>query len=146
MSRIFAVHRVAGVTLAGAFAAISLAACGGGSTGAGSRESLSTASSVSATGSSTAASTLSSNTSASQTTSSEAAAPAKARRGLAEREAVYAFIECVRTHGVVMPPPNRSGKGPIYNAKGVNNTTPTFKHARAVCLPKAEAAIRAAGR
>lgn len=135
MSRISAINRLVAVIAAGAVAAISLAACGDSSPKA--------AASTSNAGSSTTTGQVSLSTTTSQT-SSPAKSSGTTLQGQDEHEVIYTLIECLRANGVAMPPPNRSGSGPIYNLKGVNTSGATFKHARALCVPKAEASMRAA--
>jgi hypothetical protein len=43
------------------------------------------------------------------------------------------FAACMRANGVNVPPPNASGKGPIFSTKGLNPSSPQFKAAEAKC-------------
>jgi hypothetical protein len=43
------------------------------------------------------------------------------------------FASCMRSNGVTLPPPNTSGKGPIFDTKGIDTTSSTFKQADAKC-------------
>ena len=44
------------------------------------------------------------------------------------------FAACMRKNGVKLPQPNTSGKGPIFNTKGINTTSSAFKAADAKCV------------
>jgi hypothetical protein len=52
--------------------------------------------------------------------------------GGAERFAKFAA--CMRKNGVKLPQPNTSGKGPIFNTKGIDTTSASFKAADAKCV------------
>ncbi|HXP37490.1 MAG TPA: hypothetical protein VN817_06975 [Solirubrobacteraceae bacterium] len=43
------------------------------------------------------------------------------------------FAACMRKNGVKLPQPNTSGKGPIFNTKGIDTTSASFKAADAKC-------------
>jgi hypothetical protein len=43
------------------------------------------------------------------------------------------FSACMRKNGVNLPTPNTSGKGPIFNTKGIDTTSAAFKAADAKC-------------
>jgi hypothetical protein len=43
------------------------------------------------------------------------------------------FAACLRQNGVNVGEPNTSGKGPIFNTKGLNTGSPQFKAAAAKC-------------
>jgi hypothetical protein len=49
------------------------------------------------------------------------------------RQKLISFAECMRAHGIPLPPPNTSGKGPVFNASGLNATTPQYRSAAAAC-------------
>jgi hypothetical protein len=44
------------------------------------------------------------------------------------------FAACMRKNGVNLPKPNTSGKGPIFNTKGIDTTSASFKAADAKCV------------
>jgi hypothetical protein len=44
------------------------------------------------------------------------------------------FAACMRKNGVKLPQPNTSGKGPIFNTKGIDTTSASFKAADAKCV------------
>jgi hypothetical protein len=44
------------------------------------------------------------------------------------------FAACMRKNGVKLPQPNTSGKGPIFNTKGIDTTSSSFKAADAKCV------------
>jgi hypothetical protein len=49
------------------------------------------------------------------------------------QQALAKFAVCLRQNGVNVPPPNTSGKGPIFNTKGIKTTSPRFRHASMKC-------------
>ena len=44
------------------------------------------------------------------------------------------FAACMRKNGVKLPQPNTSGKGPIFDTKGIDTTSASFKAADAKCV------------
>jgi hypothetical protein len=44
------------------------------------------------------------------------------------------FSACMRKNGVNLPAPNTSGKGPIFNTKGIDTKSAAFKAADAKCV------------
>jgi hypothetical protein len=44
------------------------------------------------------------------------------------------FAACMAKNGVKLPQPNTSGKGPIFNTKGIDTTSASFKAADAKCI------------
>jgi hypothetical protein len=51
----------------------------------------------------------------------------------AARQALAKFAACVRANGVNLPEPNTSGKGPIFDTKGLNTGSATFRNAERKC-------------
>jgi hypothetical protein len=49
------------------------------------------------------------------------------------KQALAKFSTCMRENGVNVPTPNTSGKGPIFNTKGLNTTSAQFRTAEAKC-------------
>ncbi len=49
------------------------------------------------------------------------------------KQALAKFAACMHENGVSLPAPNTSGKGPIFNTKGIDTTSATFKAAEAKC-------------
>jgi hypothetical protein len=49
------------------------------------------------------------------------------------RAALTKFAQCMRENGVNLPPPNTSGNGPVFNTKGINTSSSTFKAAQSKC-------------
>jgi hypothetical protein len=47
--------------------------------------------------------------------------------------ALTKFAQCMRENGVSLPAPNTSGNGPVFNTKGINTSTSTFKAAESKC-------------
>jgi hypothetical protein len=54
--------------------------------------------------------------------------------------ALVKFASCMRENGVNLPTPNSSGKGPIFNTKGLSVTSPKFKTAQQKCASTLRAA------
>ncbi|HTZ86283.1 MAG TPA: hypothetical protein VMB05_06410 [Solirubrobacteraceae bacterium] len=50
------------------------------------------------------------------------------------RQRFAKFAECMRQNGIKLPTPNTSGKGPIFNTKGINTNGAAFKAADAKCM------------
>jgi hypothetical protein len=55
------------------------------------------------------------------------------------------FAACMRTNGVKLPAPNASGKGPIFDTKGIDTTSAAFKAADAKCMKELRPAGAEAG-
>jgi hypothetical protein len=49
------------------------------------------------------------------------------------KQALAKFSACMAEHGVKIPAPNTSGKGPIFDTKGIDTASATFKDAEAKC-------------
>jgi hypothetical protein len=62
-------------------------------------------------------------------------------RSPAFRAALVKFSACMRAQGVNVPSPNTGGKGPIFNSKGLNTKSATFKAAEAKCSPDLEGVL-----
>jgi hypothetical protein len=52
------------------------------------------------------------------------------------KTALPAFAACMRENGVKLPAPNTSGKGPVFDTKGIDTGSAQFKHAYAKCASK----------
>jgi hypothetical protein len=61
----------------------------------------------------------------------------------AAKEALDKFAACMRENGVNVPSPNTSGKGPVFNTKGLNPSSAQFKEAESKCRPDLQGAFRA---
>jgi hypothetical protein len=59
------------------------------------------------------------------------------------KAALAKFAACMRENGVKLPEPNTSGKGPIFNTKGVNTASAQFKAADTKCARDLRASFRA---
>ncbi len=57
------------------------------------------------------------------------------------RALLTTFAACMRSHGIKLPPPNTSGKGAIFDTKGVDTKAPAFLTAAHAC----QSALRPAG-
>ncbi len=53
----------------------------------------------------------------------------------AYKKALAKFSACMAENGVKLPTPNTSGNGPIFNTKGLNVNSATFKAAQRKCSP-----------
>jgi hypothetical protein len=49
------------------------------------------------------------------------------------KQALLKFAACMRENGVKLPEPNNSGKGPIFDTKGVNTASTQFRAAERKC-------------
>lgn len=59
------------------------------------------------------------------------------RRGrfnsVSAKAALTKYASCMRENGVDLPAPDTSGKGPVFNTKGLNTTSQAFKSAQKAC-------------
>jgi len=58
------------------------------------------------------------------------------------QQALAKFATCMRQNGVNVPQPNTSGKGPVFNIKGLNAASSQFKTAETKCSSELRGAIR----
>jgi hypothetical protein len=49
------------------------------------------------------------------------------------KKSLASFATCMRQNGVQLPVPNTTGKGPIFNTKGIDTASAKFKSARSKC-------------
>jgi hypothetical protein len=49
------------------------------------------------------------------------------------KAALTRFGACMREHGIALPAPNTSGKGPVFSTAGVNTRSAKFLTAEAIC-------------
>jgi hypothetical protein len=59
------------------------------------------------------------------------------------KQALDKFATCMREDGVNVPEPNTSGKGPIFDTKGIDTTSSQFKAAQAKCSSDLRNSFRA---
>lgn len=62
--------------------------------------------------------------------------PGRTRRGFnssTARAALTRYASCMRENGVSLPTPNTSGKGPVFNTKGIDTSSTAFKNAQQKC-------------
>jgi hypothetical protein len=59
--------------------------------------------------------------------------------------ALAKFATCLRQNGVNVPTPNTSGKGPVFDTKGVDTSSAQFKAAEVKCQSDLRAAFRRGG-
>jgi hypothetical protein len=52
----------------------------------------------------------------------------------AGKQALARFATCMRENGVNVPTPNTSGKGPIFDTKGLDTSSAAFKAAETKCI------------
>jgi len=70
---------------------------------------------------------------------------ARGRVGLqsaAVKQALAKFATCMRANGVNVPKPNTSGRGALFNSKGLNRNSAKFKAAEAKCRVDLRGAFR----
>jgi hypothetical protein len=65
--------------------------------------------------------------------------------GSANKGALTKFATCMRENGVNLPAPNTSGKGPVFDTKGIDTTSAAFKSAQQKCRAQLKGAFRGAG-
>lgn len=58
------------------------------------------------------------------------------------KAALTKFAACLRENGVNIPAPNTSGKGPIFNTKGINTASAKFRSAQSKCRSVLSGALR----
>jgi hypothetical protein len=58
------------------------------------------------------------------------------------RQMLTRFAACLRQNGIKLGEPNTSGKGPVFNTKGVNTAGPAFRAAEAKCRSVLLSALR----
>lgn len=58
--------------------------------------------------------------------------PGGARRPI-NSAALTKYSQCMRENGVNLPPANTNGNGPVFNTKGIDTSTTTFKNAQKKC-------------
>jgi hypothetical protein len=61
----------------------------------------------------------------------------------AAQAALATFATCMRQHGVNLPAPNTTGKGPVFNTNGLNAASSQFRSAQTACLPALRSAVGA---
>jgi len=61
----------------------------------------------------------------------------------AAKQALAKFAACMRENGVNVPTPNTSGKGPIFNSKGLDTTSAKFAAAEVKCRADLRGALLA---
>jgi hypothetical protein len=59
------------------------------------------------------------------------------------KQALEKFATCMRANGVNVPAPNTSGKGPVFNTKGLDPTSAKFKAAQTKCASDLTSTFRA---
>jgi hypothetical protein len=58
------------------------------------------------------------------------------------KAALAKFATCLRQNGVNVPTPNTSGKGPVFNTKGINTSSAQFRTAESKCRSALVGAFR----
>jgi hypothetical protein len=58
------------------------------------------------------------------------------------RQALAQFTACLRQNGINVPAPNTSGKGPVFDTKGINTSSPQFRAASMKCRGALLAGLR----
>lgn len=62
------------------------------------------------------------------------------------KAALTKYAACMRENGVNLPAPNTSGKGPVFDTKGIDTSSETFKNAQKKCQSDLKGAFGAGGR
>jgi hypothetical protein len=52
------------------------------------------------------------------------------------KKALSEFAACMSENGIKLPAPNTSGRGPVFDAKGIDTSGTRFKSAEAKCASK----------
>jgi hypothetical protein len=58
------------------------------------------------------------------------------------KQALAKFATCMRENGVNVPTPNTSGKGPVFDTKGLNTTSSQFRTAESKCSSDLRSSFR----
>lgn len=135
-------------------ASLALAACGS-SSSASNTSGVSSSSSAVSTATTRAAGSASSATAAATTAKGTAKGftgargrrlgrPVNRLNSAAFKHTLAKFATCLRENGVNIPAPNTSGKGPIFNTRGLNVASPKFKAAELKCASIIRSGLRAA--
>jgi hypothetical protein len=66
-------------------------------------------------------------------------------RGAGSSKAFAKFTACMRENGVDLPAANTSGKGPVFDTKGINTSSAAFKSAESKCRSDLGAAAAGGG-
>lgn len=61
------------------------------------------------------------------------------------KQALVKFASCMRSNGVNVPEPNTSGKGPVFNTKGLDTSSSKFKTAESKCRSELGGAFNGGG-
>jgi hypothetical protein len=61
------------------------------------------------------------------------------------RKALVKYAACLRENGVNVPAPNTSGKGPVFNTKGIDTSSTKFKAAQSKCQSDIKGAFAGGG-
>jgi hypothetical protein len=61
------------------------------------------------------------------------------------RAALTKYAACLRENGVNVPEPNTSGNGPVFNTKGIDTSSSTFKAAQSKCQSDLKGAFPGGG-
>lgn len=64
-------------------------------------------------------------------------------QGPESKKALARFATCMRENGVKVGEPNTSGKGPIFDTKGIDTTSPKFAAAEQKCTVELQSALGA---
>ena len=62
------------------------------------------------------------------------------------KAALTKYSSCMRENGVNLPAPDTSGKGPVFNTKGIDTSSAAFKSAQQKCQSDLKGAFGAGGR
>jgi hypothetical protein len=67
------------------------------------------------------------------------------RNSAAAKATLTKFAACMRENGVKLPAPNTSGKGPVFDTKGIDTSSAAFKSAQSKCRSALKGTFGAGG-
>ncbi len=67
------------------------------------------------------------------------------RNSAAFKASLTKFAACMRENGVNLPTPNTSGKGPVFDTKGIDTSSAAFKSAQSKCASALKGAFPGRG-
>jgi hypothetical protein len=70
----------------------------------------------------------------------------RSSNGSGRLQALTKFAACMRQNGANLPAPNASGKGPVFNTKGLDTSSAQFRSAVAKCQRALISSSRAGGK
>lgn len=71
--------------------------------------------------------------------------PRRSFNSASAQAALAKYATCMRENGVKLPAPNTSGSGPVFNTKGIDTSSATFKKAQSKCESDLKGAFAGGG-